>query len=170
MKALVIAFAFALLGCMPSADPRTADYTIAHDSLRPNVAFAIAVWQAAGAGLDWREQPCTGEPRACVRFRWDDSLPSTVAGRTLRTSTFTDASVLISTGTAHWYVNEVTAHEMGHVLGMDHVMHEPIALMRPMAVGAWCIGDATRQEWALTWGTPLGDVCSGEITVGRVIR
>lgn len=166
----IAALALALLGCMPSADPRTADYTIAHDSLRPNVAFAIAVWQAAGAGLDWREQPCTGEPRACVRFRWDDSLPSTVAGRTLRTAAHTHALVVISEDLEPWRVNEIMAHELGHVLGMDHVMHEPIALMRPKAVGPWCIGDATRQEWALTWGTPLGDVCSGKITVGRVIR
>lgn len=165
----IAALALALLGCMPSADPRTADYTIAHDSLRPNVAFAIAVWQSAGADLDWREQPCTGEPRACVLFQWGE-LPDTAVGRTHRTSTYTDALVTISTELEPWRVNEVTAHEMGHVLGMDHAMHEPIALMRPKAVGPWCIGDATRQEWALTWGTSLGDVCSGEIKVGGVIR
>lgn len=160
--------AFALLGCMPSADPRNADYSITHESLRPNVAYAIGVWQAAGS-LDWREQPCTGEPRACVTFQWSELEPPAI-GRTHRTSAYTHALVTIDPDLESWRVNEVTAHEVGHVLGMDHVMHDPMALMRPVAVGAWCIGNATRQEWALTWDAPLAEVCSGaHTTVGVVV-
>jgi hypothetical protein len=138
---------------MPEVDPRFADFSVESPSLRPYVEAAVADWRAAGATLDWREQPCQGPPRACVAWQWG-TLPGGLAGSTRRRTDYSDAVVTIDLGVPAYWVPEVVTHEAGHVMGLHHVT-DPADLMRASGFGPWCVGESTAAEWAWLWNEPL---------------